>query len=341
MAHNDKTVHKGDIGRAAETRQRAEEPGLRTGECPLVSVVVPNYNHSAYLRERIETILNQTYPHIEIFLLDDASTDGSLGIMQEYAGDSRVRMVESNARNSGSAFRQWAKGIALAQGKYVWIAESDDSCDPHLAETLAGLLEQTGSVVAFCRSLRIDGAGRELAQSVSKSWRRDFRADGETFVRRCLTGYNHICNASGVMFRRDAAMRAGSDYTEYTASGDRLFWSELCLQGRVSYTAAALNRFRQHGDKVSDKAERSGLNICEDHRIYELLCERLQLSRRERLLACGYHYQAIHSGRLTEEARHEAESLWQQEAEYGRGAYLKYMLHRAAEKAGLMDYPWS
>ena len=51
---------------------------------PLVSVIIPNYNHARYLRERIESVLGQTYQNIEVILLDDASTDSSKEIIAEF-----------------------------------------------------------------------------------------------------------------------------------------------------------------------------------------------------------------------------------------------------------------
>jgi len=89
---------------------------------PNVTVIVPNYNHARFLRQRLDSILTQTYQDFELILLDDCSTDDSRTILKEYAADPRVRL-ELNEANSGSPFKQWNKGVQLAQGKYVWIAE--------------------------------------------------------------------------------------------------------------------------------------------------------------------------------------------------------------------------
>lgn len=78
---------------------------------PKVSVVVPSYNHAPYLAERIDSILAQTFGDLEVLILDDASTDDSLRVLVPYARLPRVRL-RVNAANSGSAFRQWHKGIA-------------------------------------------------------------------------------------------------------------------------------------------------------------------------------------------------------------------------------------
>src|SRR5580704_3035040 len=112
---------------------------------PTISVIVPNYNHARFLPKRIESIIHQTFQDFELILLDDCSSDDSRSILAQYAGDPRVR-IEFNRENSGSTFKQWNRGVRLAQGKYVWIAESDDYADPQLLERLVAILEANPAV---------------------------------------------------------------------------------------------------------------------------------------------------------------------------------------------------
>ena len=70
--------------------------------------------------------------------------------------------LEFNQVNSGSTFKQWNKGVRLARGKYVWIAESDDYADPRLLERLMAVLEADATVAfAYCRSWRVTEDGRK------------------------------------------------------------------------------------------------------------------------------------------------------------------------------------
>src|SRR5687768_4023193 len=102
----------------------------------LVSVIIPNYNHGSYLKQRINSILNQTFQDFEIILLDDCSTDNSVEIIEEYRSHTKITSINYNPINSGSTFLQWKKGIDLAQGEWVWIAESDDWCELDFLEVL-------------------------------------------------------------------------------------------------------------------------------------------------------------------------------------------------------------
>ena len=95
---------------------------------PLVSVIIPNYNHARFLIERIDSVLNQSYKNFEIIVLDDKSTDNSVEIIMKYSNNKHVSQIVINDENSGSPFLQWQKGFKLAKGELVWIAESDDYC---------------------------------------------------------------------------------------------------------------------------------------------------------------------------------------------------------------------
>lgn len=294
---------------------------------------MPNYNHARYLKERMDSILAQDYPDFEVIVLDDASTDVSAAILQEYARDARVRTVIVNDTNSGNTFTQWRRGLSLAQGEYVWIAESDDVAAPSLLSRLVTAIEDKHATIAFCHSEWIDSEGKPLERSRDPRWNRDFSMPGDTFVRRYMLGYSSICNASAVVFKRAAAETVDMYQVEqFTASGDRLFWIQIAMQGRVAYVADKLNRFRQHDSKVSGSAESKGLNIVQDHAIYRMVTPPMELTNSEKRIICGYHWKAMHRPTVSEEGRINALAAWGAEPEFGRMAYLFYLLHRAKEK---------
>src|SRR6267378_4281709 len=151
---------------------------------PRVSVVVPNYNHARFLRQRLDSIVGQTFQNFEVILLDDCSTDESRSILSEYARDPRVR-IEFNEKNSGSTFKQWNKGVRLARGKCVWIAESDDYAEPKLLEKLVDRLDaDPKTVFSYCRSWRTSADGElsgfsdfYLADIDPHRWTEDFNVD--------------------------------------------------------------------------------------------------------------------------------------------------------------------
>ena len=281
----------------------------------------------------MDSILAQDYPEMEVILLDDASTDTSAELLQTYTRHEKVKTLLVNTTNSGNTFLQWQRGLEMATGEYVWIAESDDVAEPHLVSRLVEALEREQAVVAFCRSEWIDGEGKPIARSLDTRWKSDFATDGKAFVKQFLLGYTTICNASAVVFRREAATQVDmQQVAQFKASGDRLFWIQMALQGRVAYVAQPLNHFRQHTQKVSGGAENKGLNIVQDHAIYQWAASQLTLSKHEQRLICGYHWQAMHRSSVSPQGLRSALEAWQQEPAFGRLAYWIYMLHRLKEK---------
>ena len=294
---------------------------------------MPNYNHAPFLKERMESILAQDYPEYEVIMLDDASTDESRAVLESYISHPRVKTLLVNERNSGNTFLQWQRGLQEATGEYVWIAESDDVAAPSLLSTLVEALEQKHATVAFCHSQWIEADGTPIARSRDPQWDADFSMVGDTFVRRYMLGYSSICNASAVVFRREAAETVDmQQVAQFTASGDRLFWIQMAMQGRVAYVAQSLNKFRQHTHKVSGGAECQGLNIAQDHDIYKMVTVPMNLSEMEKRWICGYHWKAMHRPTVSDEGRQHAMQAWGTEPEFGRLSFLFYLLHRAKEK---------
>lgn len=176
---------------------------------PKVSVIIPNYNHARFLDKRIQSVLNQTYQDFEVIYLDDASTDNSNQVFTKFAGDKRVQAIY-NESNSGSPFKQWNKGIRLAQGDYIWIAESDDYADKHLLAQLVNRLDNNPMVgLVYCQSWIIDEYDNTAYTSKEwiyfsdkKRWDDDFIDIGKNECGRYLLFENTIPNASAVLIRR-------------------------------------------------------------------------------------------------------------------------------------------
>jgi len=136
---------------------------------PQVTVIVPVYNTSAYLRQSLETITNQTLSEIEIICVNDGSNDSSLDILKEFAARDNRIVILSRERASGSAARPRNMGLDIAKGKYVICLDSDDYFDTRLLEKLVERAEETGAELVLCNNYIVqpDGQienGRELCE---------------------------------------------------------------------------------------------------------------------------------------------------------------------------------
>lgn len=259
---------------------------------PLVSVIIPNYNHAPYLRERIESVLAQKMDDMEVILLDDRSTDMSRDIIDSYRSHPKVSHVVCNDNNSGSTFAQWKRGLSLARGRYVWIAESDDSADDRFLSTLVPLLEaHPEAVMAFSGSQMIDSDGLPIDGLDWDRYKPGQDATeiyaGDELIRRKLLWTADVYNASMVVFRRDAAPAIEDAQLSMRYCGDWLFWVNLAQNGAAVEVREKLNRFRQHNAKVSPGASKSGLYFIEGLPIMVKVAACLNLSDTQRAMLAG------------------------------------------------------
>lgn len=236
---------------------------------PRVSVVVPNYNYAHYLRERLSSIAEQTWPIAEILVLDDASSDDSVAVVQALRGGIAPEpRIEVNATNSGSVFRQWRKGVELARGDYVWIAEADDLARPAFLETLVAALEANpGVAMAYCESEAIDADGALLmpdyrawtGELSATKWAAAYTASGAEEAAQALAVKNTIPNVSAVLFRREPLLAVLREHEDeicgYRVAGDWVAYLHLLARGGIHYVPAALNRHRRHRTSVTSDAD--------------------------------------------------------------------------------------
>lgn len=220
----------------------------------LVSVIVPNYNHAKYLDDRFTSILKQTYKNFEIIILDDYSTDNSREVIERYRDYKNISHIVYNEANSGSTFKQWQKGIELAKGDLIWIAESDDWCADTFLENLVLEFEKNEEVVlAYTDSwLYLDHANELIENHWGKwldkeKWESNYIAEGKAEIATVLLYLNSILNASAVVFKKNIFFKI--DFEElvgYKYVGDWLAWSQMLGSGKVCYIARPLNYFRIH-----------------------------------------------------------------------------------------------
>ena len=279
---------------------------------PKVSVIVPNYNYGRFLSQRMESILSQTFQDMEIILLDDCSTDNSQAILSQYATHPLVSHIVFNEKNSGSPFAQWQKGIDLAQGEYIWIAESDDYCEPTLLATLVDSLNQyPTAAIAFAGAILVDANGNSTEREFDY-WHK--YEDGsvrfyssKSYFHKLLMWRCSVYNASGALFRRDLYLHIDKRYATLRYCADWLFWIEMTLCGDVVEIRKKLNRFRMHTDSVTARFEKTK-GVFEEqliiaHRLWSLpFINRYRLS-----LARGAFYKKVK--RMFPDAEHRKEPM--------------------------------
>lgn len=279
----------------------------------LVTIVVASYNHAAYLPQRMESLLEQSYDRIEILVIDDRSPDDSVEILQRYAGDARVRLVVRETNGGWVAVSN--QGVQMARGEYVLFANCDDACEPTMVERLVeGMRRSPTTGISFCRSLLVDERSRVMGD--------DFTIRESAFRERCrsdtvLTGVEMrrflfdscvIPNLSAALIRRECFETAGLLCADYRVVCDWDLFFRIFERYDASYIAAPLNWFRQHATTIRSSTK--------DRIVYD---EYLRL-----LLAQVGRVPMTFAGRMR--ARGQVMSIW--------------ALHLVAPRiAGVRDFP--
>ena len=263
---------------------------------PMVSIIVPNYNYARFLEERMWSIFTQTFTDYEIILLDDASTDNSIDMLRKYAEHPAVSHLYLNEINSGNPFVQWRKGIGFARGKYIWIAESDDSADSRFLERCVELMERhEEAVICFSASILVDEYSNPYTDTDADHWHRRgivpdtyYLYDGNEFNKHCQIWDNHIYNASGVVFRNSGDVCEIIDLVvRYRYAGDWFFWTRMAMTGDVIILNERLNRFRRHSMCVTNVGRKNTAYLEEEVEYVKMMFSLYDIGRYRRVMRVG------------------------------------------------------
>lgn len=274
---------------------------------PKVSIIVPNFNHAKYLQKRLDSIYGQTYRNVEVILLDDCSIDESVAILSDYAKRYPDKTIcRFNEANSGGVFNQWKKGLELATGELVWIAESDDYCSTNLLEELVCGFMNPAVMLTFARTefvrgtppVRVWTSEDYLSELGLGIWDRPFIKSAHAMVKSGWAVKNIVPNVSGAVFRHPGKIRLLEDaqWLNLRMCGDWVFYLSIIRGGLVAYSPNATNFYRQHALNTSVNTQKEDLYYSEHEvvalylvKLYQL--ERADLEKQERQLYlhwCSY-----------------------------------------------------
>lgn len=233
---------------------------------PLISVVIPLFNSSYYIRETITSIINQTYPHWELICIDDGSTDNSADIIRSFH-DHRIRYI-SNHKNSGIAYSR-NRGVREAKGLYIAFIDSDDIAHPERLEKQVSFLQNQPEVdVLFTRIRQVDVYGNP-----SGSWKEDEETTTEESILTTLPYIN--CLAQPSAMGKKEVFSQFPYRGEYKDSEDYALWLELLVAGkRFSKLDEALTDYRIRPTSETQRSIKDP--IAKDIRFRETFCQLMQ-----------------------------------------------------------------
>jgi glycosyltransferase involved in cell wall biosynthesis len=208
-----------------------------------VSVCIPTYNGAAFLAEAIKSVLAQSYPHFELLIVDDGSTDATVEIARSFA-DPRLTIHQNENRLGIPA--NWNRALSLTHGEFLCLFHQDDVMLPeNLARKVAAL--KANPAVSFVHSA-IEFLVEEDAPPPPANWveeaSEDFVIEGNAYFRQ-LIAKNRIC-APTVLMRREHFDRVGEFDRTLGFTCDYTMWLKLCVEGQVAFLSHPLVLYRWH-----------------------------------------------------------------------------------------------
>ena len=224
---------------------------------PAVLVLVPSYNHGAFIGDRVKSVLEQTHRNFELQVIDDSSNDQTMEVLSKFA-DKRIKVTQ-RAVNSGSPFTAWLDAKTILSERsfdYVWIAESDDRAEPDfLKRGVRALDAAPDASVYYCHSWFIDDSDLIIGHSINylnrvfgdMDWNRGWQMPGAEFIQRCLIKGMAIPNMSSALIRAEAFTGSVKpSLARYKLAADWVFAIAAAATGDVIFDAWDGNHFRHH-----------------------------------------------------------------------------------------------
>jgi glycosyltransferase involved in cell wall biosynthesis len=214
----------------------------RSGETPLVSVVVTCFNQADFLAEAIESVLAQSYPRLEVLVVDDGSTDATASVAARHA----VRYLWQP--NAGlSAARN--TGIAHTEGELLVFLDSDDRLLPDAVAAGVGChREHDGCGLVYGSYAYIDVAGRRIAAPVRR------RPVADPYA--ALLRKNHIGMHATVTYRRSALDEVGHFDATLSACEDHDVYLKIARRRRIMCHDVLVAEYRRHAANMSNDPAR-------------------------------------------------------------------------------------
>jgi alpha-1,3-rhamnosyltransferase len=212
-------------------------------ELPLVSVILPSFNHRRFVGESIDSVLRQTYPNIQLIVIDDGSTDGSA---DDIAGLAKQHGFEFIAQANAGVIATLNRAKQLVRGKYVSLTASDDFYHPQKIERLVNFMESHPDyALVHAKIIQVDDQSKETQ-------RIDEHCHSGQVFGHLLRGDFHV-NGLSALVRADvySQFQYGQFYID-----DWYMWLRIAEQYPVGYVDEYLAYYRRHDNHLSGKADK-------------------------------------------------------------------------------------
>ena len=245
--------------------QQAQQQTVTVPILPAVSVIIPMYNASRYIRSCLNSVLTQSMPNFEVICVDDCSTDDTFNIVMEMAKtDGRIRLVR-HAKNSGGASEPRNTGIRISRGKYIGFLDSDDMYTRTALEELVTVAEKFQADVVhteqvyFPENQTIDVTPETKFTTFSKElggFCKEPMLETDNFAQRVQMFYQgrFFGWVHNKLYRRDMLMERNLFFDKLLTSEDIVFYFKvLCVAPRIVRVPNIIYIYRHNPNSITRK----------------------------------------------------------------------------------------
>jgi glycosyltransferase involved in cell wall biosynthesis len=234
---------------------------------PLISIVMASYNGEKYLRHQLDSLLAQDYPLLEFVCVDDASTDNSWSILQEYkAKDPRLTIIQQSSNQGYVA--TFEKGIHTATGELIALADQDDIWVPSKISKLFDALGQASLV--YSDSELIDAQGKKMNQKMSQIKKQI------AYNSPLMYTFGAWAPGHSMLFKREI-LDTALPFSNYVTHDYLLGFAATCHEG-INYLPIPLVQYRQHEtNAIGADLKKSKKNYHSRQERNHRICERLKI----------------------------------------------------------------
>jgi len=221
---------------------------------PLVSVIIPAYNHEMYIEEALQSVINQTYKNIEFIVIDDGSTDRTAEIIEKFIKNNQDENIQFIRKQNEGICKTMNRGLAMATGDYVAFLASDDKWIENKLEAQIDFMENNKNIGLVCS----DAYFTKFNQDTNLKWS-NYKAGMDQYFKKGIQNCNMhevllarplLC-AVTVMLRREIFNEV--DYFDEQLPGeDTDMWLRVARQYPIGYINQPLVYYRMHGTNVSN-----------------------------------------------------------------------------------------
>ena len=228
----------------------------------LVSVLIPLYNRVDYIKETVESVLTQDYPHVELIVVDDGSTDGSYELVKEYAEAGKLTLLTHEGRVNKGQSCALNVGLRHCKGEYIAVLDSDDMFADGKLSLQVNFLENNKDIgLIYGMGHGVDANGKYIYSIHDENHVE--HNDPNLVLLDC-----YMLLPQNSLVRRSAYQKVGGFNESYRSAQDHDMLIRIAEVTKMAFVPKLFFYYRRHGDSISvkglEKRWRAGLEILED-----------------------------------------------------------------------------